>query len=230
MSGAAEILKEVHRLMRYISDLETKLAAGPKAARSAQLSLGKQEETLKTVHDELKHYKVRIHERETSIKQQQQHIEKLEKTSVSNKKEYDALRAEVATVQKSIRKLEDEILELMGAVEEKQAKIPELEKAVHQSKGAMSKVEQENQEKQGRYAQERDRAKAELAEVVKNVSPSIEPLFVRLTTARGHDAMAGVQDRTCLACYTEITQQMRQELVHGQFVVCKNCDRMLYLA
>jgi predicted nucleic acid-binding Zn-ribbon protein len=230
MSGPAEILKEAHRLMRYLSDLESKIAAGPRAARSAQLALGKQEETLKQLHDDLKHEKVKIHDKEVSVKQQQAHIDKLEKTPVTNKKEYDALKVEVATVQKSIRKLEDEILELMTSIEEKQGQLPELEKAVKDSKGDMSKVEQDNQEKLGRFAEERDKAKAELAELEKQVPPKMESLYTRLVAARGVEALAAVKDRNCLACHTEITQQMRQELLHGQFVVCKNCDRMLYLA
>lgn len=230
MPGTAEILKEAHRLMRYVSELDAKLAGGPKSLRSAQLALKRHEDGLKAAQEELKHDKVHIHEKEVSVKQQQQHIEKLEKTSVSNKKEYDALRVEIANVQKSIRGVEDQILELMGAVEEKQTKIPALEKSIQQGKTDLAKIEKENAEKLGRYAAERETAKSQLAEVEKTIPPQIEPRYRQLVAARGVEAMAGVQNRNCLACYTEITQQMQQELVQGQFVVCKNCDRMLYLA
>jgi predicted nucleic acid-binding Zn-ribbon protein len=47
--------------------------------------------------------------------------------------------------------------------------------------------------------------------------------------ARGADAMAAVENRTCTACYTEITAQNYHELILGQLVVCKSCGRILYL-
>jgi predicted nucleic acid-binding Zn-ribbon protein len=41
--------------------------------------------------------------------------------------------------------------------------------------------------------------------------------------------MAEVQNRTCMACYTEITAQALNNLSIGQFILCKNCGRALYL-
>lgn len=230
MAEPAEILKEVHRLMRHVADLDAKIKAGPRALKSAQAALARHEEAVKKNHDEVNQYKIKIHEKEVSIKQMQQHIEKLEKAPVSNKKEYDAMLVEVATVKKAIRGLEDEILEYMGWIEEKQGKVPELEKAVQQAKNDLARVEKENLQMQGRYVEEQQKARDQLAEVQKTIPATIEPLYQRLVTARGAEALAGVQDRTCTACYTEITHQMRNELVQGKFVICKNCNRMLYIA
>lgn len=230
MAGPAEILKEAHRLMRYVNDLQGKITGGPKALKSAQNGVQKHEEALKKNQDEIKQYKVRIHEKEVSIKQMKQHIEKLEKTTVANKKEYDAILAEVATVKKSIAGLEDEILETMGWIDDKQARNPDLEKALAQAKAELARVEKENNEKLGRYVEEQQKARTELAEVEKTIPPAILPRYQQLVKALGVDALAGVQDRTCLACYTDITHQMRNELVSGQFVICKNCDRILYVA
>jgi predicted CXXCH cytochrome family protein len=41
--------------------------------------------------------------------------------------------------------------------------------------------------------------------------------------------MAAVQGRTCSACHSEITAQNYNELLQELFVVCKSCDRILYL-
>src|SRR6266446_703433 len=165
MTGTATILKEIHRLMRYIHELEGKIAAGPKAMKSSQIALARHEENLKKAHDQVKHLKVQIHEHEVSIKQHQDHVRKLEQTSVSNKKEYDALRVEAGTVKDTIRKLEDETLEFMSTVEEKQGQIPAMEKQVQQVKADLARIEGDFNDRLGRYVQEKDQAKKQLAEV-----------------------------------------------------------------
>jgi predicted nucleic acid-binding Zn-ribbon protein len=50
-----------------------------------------------------------------------------------------------------------------------------------------------------------------------------------LVAAKGDSAMASVQDRTCSACYTEITAQSQNDLLQERLVFCKNCGRILYL-
>src|SRR5947209_1815614 len=128
MATPAQILKDIHRLKRHIKDLDAKLEQGPKAHRAHQLKVAGAEDVLHKAQDAIKHLKVTIHQKEVSVKAAQQSVEKLEKTSVTNKKEYDALRAEVATAKDSIRKLEDEILDAMAELEDKTKLIPETEK------------------------------------------------------------------------------------------------------
>ena len=43
------------------------------------------------------------------------------------------------------------------------------------------------------------------------------------------DALAGVEKRTCTACYTEMTAQNLHDLKQGGFVMCKSCGRALYM-
>ena len=45
----------------------------------------------------------------------------------------------------------------------------------------------------------------------------------------GEDALAAVEDSTCIGCYTTITTQMMNELLTNKPVFCKSCGRMLYL-
>jgi predicted nucleic acid-binding Zn-ribbon protein len=33
----------------------------------------------------------------------------------------------------------------------------------------------------------------------------------------------------CLACRTDVTAQMRNELLRGMFAVCRSCGRILYV-
>ena len=55
-------------------------------------------------------------------------------------------------------------------------------------------------------------------------------MYDRLVAVKGDRAMSLVQDRTCTACYTEITAQNQNDLLQERLVLCKNCGRILYLA
>jgi len=228
MSAPGPILQEIHRLRRHAKDLAGKIEQGPRLLKAHQAALARQEELLKQAQEAVKHLKVKIHEQEISIKSAEAHIAKLEKTEISNKKEYDAMRAEVAGVQKNIRGLEDTILELMSQVEEKSKLLPELEKGVAKARADAEQLQRDHQEKMDRFLAERKKALEELQQVETNLPEDTRVLYQRLINAKGEDGLAAVEGTTCAACYTEVTSQMVQQLSRGVFVICKNCGRMLY--
>jgi predicted nucleic acid-binding Zn-ribbon protein len=229
MAPPAHILKDIHRLKRHIKDLEGKLEQGPKAHKAHQLKVAAAEEALHKAQDGIKQLKVRIHEKEVSVKAAQQGIDKLEKTPISNKKEYDALRVEIAAAKSSISKLEDEMLDAMGELEDKTRQIPEAEQALHKAKADAVQFEKDHQERLNRWSAERQTALQQLAEVEATLSETVRPQYDRLVSSKWADAISGVQGRICVSCYTEVTPQMSNELQRGLFVICKNCGRMLYM-
>ena len=229
MATPGHILKELNRLRRHIKDLEGKLDQGPKVHKAHQLKVAQAEEALHKAQDGIKQLKVKIHEKEVSVKAQQQSIQKLEKTPVTNKKEYDALRAEIATSNKLITKLEDETLEIMEEMDQKIKKTPEAEKALEKAKADAAQFEKDHQEKLARWAAERESAQQQLKEMEATLPEDIRIVYDRTILTKKYDAISSVQGRICATCYTEITPQMSNELQRGLFVVCKNCGRMLYL-
>jgi predicted nucleic acid-binding Zn-ribbon protein len=229
MATPAQILKDIHRLKRHIKDLEGKLEQGPRAHKAHQLKVAAAEEVLHKAQDGIKHLKVTIHQKEVSVKAAQQGVEKLEKTPVTNKKEYDALRVEVATAKDSIRKLEDEILDAMAELEDKTKLIPQAEKALQKTKEDAAQFDKEHQERLNLWSGERQNALAQLAEVEATIPDDIRALYDRLVASKRAEAISGVQGRICVSCYTEVTPQMSNELQRGLFVICKNCGKMLYL-
>ena len=229
MATPAQILKDIHRLKRHIKDLEAKLEQGPKAHRAHQLKVTQAEEALHKAQDGIKHLKVKIHEDEVSVKVSQQSVEKLEKTPVSNKKEYDALRLEVAAANNAIRKFEDEMLEAMAELEDKTKLIPEAEKALQKAKADAAQFEKDHNERLERWSSERQNALKELAEVEAQLPEDLRIIYDRMVGSKFADAISAVHGRICATCYTEVTPQMSNELQRGLFVICKACGRMLYL-
>ncbi|MCI0641708.1 MAG: hypothetical protein L0Y72_28100 [Gemmataceae bacterium] len=230
MANPGQILKEIHRFRKLIQDLQARIEQAPRALKAHDIKIAQQEDSLKKTQDAIKQLKVKIHDREVSIKASEQLIAKLEKTDIHSKKEYDALQSEIKQSRQQIRKLEDEILEAMSENEEKSKQLPELEKAVAKAKAESGQWEKDHQERLAVWTEEIANAKQQLAEVEATLPDDILERYKRLLAAKGADAFAAIANKICVACYTEITAQMYLNLVRGQFVICKNCDRMLYVA
>lgn len=236
MSSPVAILRQIHRLRRHAKALQDRIDQGPLQLRAQQAAVTKQEDALRVAQDAIKKLKVNTHEKEVSLKTKQQQLKKYQQQqqqAVSTKKEYDALAHEIDTARKDIQNLEDEILEMMADTEDRTAKLPEQEKAVQQAKAALVQYERESGSRVAALAAEREKALQDLAELEKQLLAAIpddqREKYQRLAKARGEDALAAVEGRTCNACYTEVTAQQYNDLQRGAFLLCKSCGRILYL-
>ncbi len=231
MAGPATILREIHRLRKFAADLKAEIERIPHLTKIQQAKVTRQEDTLKDTQDNLKRLKMTSHDKEVQLKGNLQLTTKHEDqlNQAGSKKEYDALKVEIASDKKKSKELEDEILEIMGQIEERTALIPEVERSVKQAKDEYAEFEKTVKTRRETLSQQLDETVRSLADVESTLPPDIRPLYDRQVGARGEDAMAAVQNRTCMACYTEITNQAYNDLMLSQFVVCKSCGRVLYL-
>ena len=231
IAGPAAALREIHRLRRHAKTLQDELDRIPRLLKAQQAKVARAEEALHEDQEALKKLKVSLHEKEVSLKEIHQIIAKHRKqrNEAGGKKEYDALSAEIAVEEHKAQKLEDAILAGMMEVEERTAKLPELDKAVKQAKQECAEFEKGVADRQANLKDQLDRAQAELKDVEVHLPDDIQPLYKRLVAARGEEAMAAAVNRSCAACYTDITAQMYNNLLAGRFVTCKNCGRLLYL-
>jgi uncharacterized protein len=232
MPSPGAIVRDIHRLRRSVKDLTIRIDQGPKQLKAQHNKVARQEEILKKAQDELKHLKVKTHDRELSLKITTDQKTKYERqlNDIMSKKEYDALKHELATTREQFMRLEDEILAGMMEIEERQAKLPELEKALAQARADAAQVERDYQARMADLAGQRDRVMQELTQVEATLPEDFKPQYDRLIHSKAEDAMTAVTGKTCVACYTEITTQNYNDLVQGFFILCKSCGRMLYLA
>jgi hypothetical protein len=231
MPGPAAILKELHRLRRLMKDLDARILEAPRKLSIAQKKLANQEELFNKSHEDVKALQMAIRDKEGSVKATQTQIKKYEKQldEASSRKEYDTLKVEIASEKGHITKHEDDILNMMGQIEELTAKLPEAEKIVQKARADFAQFETDQKERLERCAAEKTRAQEELRALEATLEGDARVQYERLIAAKGIEALAGVNGRTCLACYTEITTQMFSELKREMFLLCKNCGRMLYV-
>jgi len=232
MSGPGAILREIHRLRRNAKDLKGKIELGPRQLKAQEDKVARQEQILKQAQEDLKHLKVASHEKEGSLKVADEQIKKYQKqlSDIMSKKEYDALKNELAHARDKGAKLEDQILEAMGQIEERAGQIPVLENNLKEARNQAEQFNREYQTRMADLARQLQEVLQQLADVEATLPEDIKSQYDRLTSLKGEDALALVEGRTCTSCYTEITPQSHNDLMRALFVICKNCGRMLYLA
>lgn len=231
MTRPAAIMRELHRLQTHAKDLRTEIDRGPKTLKLHQEKLAKQEEQTREVHESLKRVKVAIHEKEVSLKSKQQAIDKHERqlNEAGSKKEYDALKAEIASDKRISQQLEDQILESMEDLDRRTAQLPEVDRALDKAKKDLAQLIEDIQNRRQGLVERLNDVLKQLKDVAATLPPDVQVQYERLATAHGDDALSSVNGRTCKACYTEITAQCFNNLMQGQYVACKSCGRILYL-
>jgi predicted nucleic acid-binding Zn-ribbon protein len=231
MPGPAVVFREIHRLRQNADQLQSEIDRLPKQQKAQQNKVARQEEIHKEAQDALKHLKVTILEKESALKTTHNLIAKHEKQLSESrvKKEYDALKAELAVERKKATELEDAILAGMSKIEEDSAKLPDLAANIKKAKDEAATFAKEMQSRETNLQEQFVKARKELEEVEKSLSEDVRTLYERLISSRGPDALAPVKDRNCVACYTSLTAQDYNNLLAERLVACKSCGRLLYL-
>lgn len=231
MTARAILLRELHRLRRHAKELQDQLDRMPRMLKAQQDKVSRQEDSLKEAQEHLKKLKVKLHDRETTLKTTHQQIAKHTKQMEESggKKEYDALKSEIAADRKKTDELENEMLELMGEIETRTAELPAIEKAIKTAREEQGHQAQESQTRLAALEEQKKQAHAQLTELEIAMPEDMRQYYQRMVAAMGEEAMSAVNNRTCSTCYTEITHQMVNDLMSGRLVPCKACGRLLYL-
>jgi predicted nucleic acid-binding Zn-ribbon protein len=231
MAGLTDLFREIHRLRRFGRDLNEQLERVPRQLKTQQARIARQEELLRQGQEDIKHLKVTTHEKEVSLRSTHQQIAKHEKqlNEAGSKKEYDALKAEVAADREKCQRLEDEILQAMTDTEERTAQLPTLEQNVRQAKEEYARLEKGTDERVADLRAQLAEAQSQLTAAEVQIPADARTQYDRVVNAMGAEALAAVTNRNCSACYTGITAQNYNDLLIGNLVLCKSCGRILYL-
>jgi predicted nucleic acid-binding Zn-ribbon protein len=223
--------QDLHRLLTLAANLRSEIDRAPKTLQAHKDRLAKQEQALKDYLDATRKTKVHQSEKEGALKDLNQKIDKWEGqiNSVNSKKEFDALKHETANAKAQCKKLEDEILAAMTEVESRSSRQPEMEKELAAAKVKTAQLIDDLQTRRNEFTTQLAEALAQITALEEAMSPDLRAAYTRLKESQGAEALALVENRTCRACYTTLTAQNYNDLLHGRLVPCKMCGRILYL-
>jgi predicted nucleic acid-binding Zn-ribbon protein len=149
--------------------------------------------------------------------------------SVQSSREYGAVLNEIDGVEKQIRGAEDRILSLDEEIENATKDLATREESLPRET-----EEHEEKLKDWRAAQrtideELASARAEIADLEKQIPPRERAEFHRLIDKKGGLAIVRVVNASCSACHVKVRPAAMQTLKAGREVVyCDSCKRILY--
>src|SRR5882672_1393725 len=182
MAGFGILLRELHRIHRQYRDVREALDRIPQQLKVQRIRTARHEDALKQGQEALKRVKVTIKEKESELKSKGEQIDKYERqiNTVTEMKEYRALKTEIAGGKEACAKLEDEILHAMGEVDERTAALPELEKNAKAAREELARIEAEGKEKEAGLREQLGQVQAKLKETETRLPEEYHEVYNRL--------------------------------------------------
>lgn len=230
ISGSA--LRQLHRIHRQLTDLRERLARGPKQIAASEANVKRAEGDVAQAKLDLRNARVAADEKQLQLKSREARLKDLQVklNQAQSNKEFQAIKEQMAADTQANSVLSDEILEALEKLDELQAAIGVAEQGLAKAKDESAKVRARVNDQQAGLESELARVLDELAAAEKQLPDDFRGEYLRLTKARGEDAMAVVEGNCCGGCFQMITANMESDLRLEKPVFCKSCGRLLYLS
>ncbi|MCE9554899.1 MAG: phospholipase [Planctomycetes bacterium] len=230
MSVSAPILEELHRIHRQLSDLRERLSGGPKQVKMREGNVAHLEADLGKAKDDHKAARMTVDQKQLLLKSAETKIldRRTQLNQCNTNREYQTMLEQIAADEMAKSVLEDEILEALDKIERTQVVVVQAEANVAKGQAELSKVKGAVSEAEAALRVDVQRLEAELAAAEQNLPADFRDVYLRLTKARGEDALARVVDDCCGGCYQQLTPNLLNQVQMSRIIVCAGCGRLLY--
>lgn len=231
MTITANILRELHRIHRQLTDLRFRLEQGPKLISAGEVGSKHFEKELLLAKEIYTKTKVASDDKNLQLKHREDRIAELQTklNGCSSNREFQTLKDQIAADKQANNVLADEILESLEKLDELQAST---EQAAANQKKAAEKLNQTKNgvaEKQQFLEADLERVTEELKQAEASLPAELKADYQRIANGRGEEALAQVEGESCGGCSQILSPQTINELHLSKFVFCKSCGCLLYL-
>ena len=226
-----ELLRRLHRIHRQRADLNGQIQRGPRQVQAGKMLVANAETALEAAREKLKAARMASDAKQLQLKSRELRIEELQvklNTAASNR-EFSTLKEQIAADKQANSVLGDEILESLEQLEVLEAQLAKLVEDLKQQQDEQQARAEEVQQRGDELQQELARVESELASSETEIPAAARADYVRLTTARGEEALAPVDDQSCGGCYQTLTHNDIDRLQMSIMIRCPNCNAFLYL-
>ncbi len=232
MSVSTAVLRELHRIHIQLSDLNDRLARGPRQVQARQANVAQQEATLTAAQDRVKEAKKLTDHKQLDLKASEQKIVdwRTKLNACSSNREYQTFVEQIAAAEMANSVLADEILEGMDKIDQLALQVKEAETALAAVKNDLLKFRDNVTAESTIIQGDITRLEAELAQAEKNLPAVLKDDYRRVIRGKGAEGMASVEDMVCQGCGQQITLNMQNDLLLSRPIFCKSCGSLLYLA
>ncbi|MCA9262706.1 MAG: hypothetical protein KDA60_02610 [Planctomycetales bacterium] len=231
MAINAELLRELHRILRQLRELQNRLERGPRQIQVGETNASRLEAAVAEAKEQLKRTEMTVRDKELQLKEREGRIADLKAklNSCSTNREYQAIVEQIAADDQANSVLSDEILELLEKSQADQDAIQQAEERHQKGKAELERIRKRVEDERSTLETDVTRLSAELKESEKRLPGDFRADYQRMVKAHGDEALAPLEGEVCGGCYQMVTPQMHNELRLERLVLCKSCGRVLYL-
>jgi len=231
MSVTASVLREIHRILRQLSDLRGRLMRGPRMIQVSETAIQQVDADLAELKEKTLRTRMSADQKELQLKQREARIvdARAKLNAASSNREYQTLVEQIAADEQANSVLSDEILELLEKHSELTTQNKEMQEHRKKADADLEGIRQRVEAERGVIEADVTRLSQELAKVEENLPGDFLEHYRRLVKGRGEEALAPLDGECCGGCYTTITTQVLNELRMHKPVMCKSCGCILYL-
>ena len=213
-----ELDAELAHLPRHVAEIEQKL-------ETHKRELALQKEALERTEKERRALEGQVQQLETKAS----HLETQINEAKTNE-QYRAFRSEIAFARKEIQKAEDGVLDKMEIAQAVQDKISTAETALAEEEKVVAKEVEEMKAQFKGDEEERERVRAERAEVASGADPNTIRVYDRVRQKLKGRAVSLVDGDRCTSCHMIVRPNLLQQLrADRSLITCEFCGAILYL-
>ena len=230
MTNPHDTLRTLHRILRQRTDLESRLARGPKQLAASQTRVQHCENELAEAKQRVQAGRMAADDKQLQLKTREARVEDLNaklNTAGSNK-EYQAIKEQIAADEQANAVLADETFELLEKIDVLVEKSDAVAGRLETCQAELKEVEGKVAEERAKLQSELDRVLGELEQTEKELPGDVKADYARLVKSRGESCLAEVEGNTCGNCYQTLTPQIHNSLSMKNIVVCNGCGSILY--
>ena len=170
-------------------------------------------------------------EKESELKQGQEKLRKAKARllEVKTNKEYQAMLAEIETLEKGNGRIEEEILVLYDKIDERKVSLKSHEKDFEQYRGGYEaerkKIDKELASIDGELVEQKKKFEA----LVPGLKPDVRRRYEMIKGRRNGIAVVSARSAVCCGCNMNLPPQLYNELQRSEeLIYCPNCNRIIY--
>ncbi len=214
-----------------IRNMRLRLTLIPKEKESLSKQLAEAEAGIKAAQDAVRKCELAIKSAESSIAQEEAHIQKLQQQSALVKKntEYQAMLTEAEKRRNAISDFESAILLNMDELETAQRQLKEVmrenEAVIANCRTDIAELTEVSKE----LAEEISRKTAEREGHRKNINDTVLARYEQMVRRGTGIPLSAIKDGICGNCRLRLTPQTMSDAKRGQVTYCDHCMHLIYL-
>lgn len=223
--------ESLHHLLQKLTKANQLLEHGPKRIANCEGKVVVAQEICDHQKAEIQQLKKKADQSALHLKTSEGEVDKqkLRLNEAKSNKEYEIIGGQIAAAKEKCETFEDAILDLLNQVDEADTKLGALKAEKQEADDKVASVKATVAKKKPGLLAEVETLNSQITKAEKLI-PTGEATqnYKRLRGSMQDKALAKVEDGYCEQCNSQLTSQDTVQVNMGEYMLCRQCGRILY--